>query len=174
MTMSKINPELDLILEHVEDLEPEIVGKTWARLEHLKRWYVPAPWTIAGAEVDVDVDVDVEADLKPRGIVKTVIQSPKGQKFLNKGCFVEIVLNKKMVWIDLLLPGFRPVQSLESDASFALPATILIGPQGKGTEPQAIVMPGDPKSCKRHEALGFHDGHGKCLDQLVAQAPQIG
>lgn len=163
MMMIKINPELDLILERVVDVKPEIVWKAWTRPEHLKRWFVPAPWTIA----------EVEVDLKPGGIFKTVMQSPEGQKFPNMGCFLEIVENKKLVWTDVLLPGFRPVQSLESGAGLAFTATILIEPQGQGTKYQAIVMHGDPESRKKHEAMGFHDGWGKCLDQLVALAPQI-
>lgn len=161
--MNKINPELDLMLERTVDIKPEIIWKAWTRPEHLKRWFVPEPWTIA----------DCEVDLRPGGIFKFVMESPEGQQFPNVGCFLEIVENKKLVWTDLLMPGFRPANILESGAGLPFTAIILIEPHGKGTKYQAIVMHKDGESRKKHEEMGFHEGWGKCFDQLVALAPQI-
>src|SRR5690242_1512147 len=110
--MTKHNPQLDLVLERVVNFKPEIIWKAWTRPEHLKRWFVPEPWTIAECEVD----------LKPGGIFKTVMQSPEGQRFPNLGCFLEIVENKKLVWTDLLLPGFRPVDQVQSGAALGFTA----------------------------------------------------
>lgn len=161
--MNKINPELDLVLERVVDIKPEIIWKAWTRPEHLKRWFVPAPWTIA----------DCEVDLRPGGIFKTIMQSPEGQQFPNVGCFLEIVENKKLVWTDVLLPGFRPAETLQSGADMPFTATILIEPHGQGAKYQAIVMHKDAAGRKKHEEMGFFEGWGQCFDQLVALAPQI-
>ncbi|MDQ3232333.1 MAG: SRPBCC family protein [Pseudobdellovibrionaceae bacterium] len=161
--MNKFNPELDLMLERVVDVKPEIIWKAWTKVEHLKKWFVPAPWTIA----------DCEVDLRPGGIFKTIMQSPEGEKFPNVGCYLEIIENKKLVWTDLLLPGFRPAAKLESGADLGFTATVLMEPHGKGTKYQAIVMHKNAQDRQRHEEMGFQDGWGKCLDQLVALAPQI-
>ncbi len=161
--MHKVNPELDLVLERVTDVKPEIIWKAWTRPEHLKRWFVPAPWTIA----------DCEVDLRPGGIFKTIMQSPEGEKFPNLGCFLEIVENKKLVWTDVLLPGFRPAKSVVSGADLPLTAIILIEAHGKGSKYTAIVMHQDAEGRKRHEEMGFHMGWGQCFDQLVALAPEI-
>ncbi len=161
--MHKVNPELDLVLERVTDVKPEVIWKAWTRPEHLKRWFVPAPWTIA----------DCEVDLRPGGIFKTIMQSPEGEKFPNLGCFLEIVENKKLVWTDVLLPGFRPAKSVVSGADLPLTAIILIEARGKGSKYTAIVMHQDAEGRKRHEEMGFHMGWGQCFDQLVALAPEI-
>jgi uncharacterized protein YndB with AHSA1/START domain len=162
--MDKFNPELDLKLERVvENVKPETIWKAWTRPEHLKRWFVPEPWTIA----------DVEVDLRPGGIFRTVMQSPEGQQFPNLGCFLEIVENKKLVWTDLLLPGFRPAATVQSGADLQFTATILIEAHGKGSRYTAIVMHKNVEDRKRHEEMGFQEGWGKCFDQLVALAPQI-
>jgi uncharacterized protein YndB with AHSA1/START domain len=34
-------------------------------------------------------------------------------------------------------------------------------------------MHGDEEGCKRHEQMGFHDGWGKALDQLVSVAKKM-
>lgn len=161
--MHKVNPELDLVLERVTDVKPEIIWKAWTRPEHLKRWFVPAPWTVA----------EVEVDLRPGGIFKTIMQSPEGQQFPNLGCFLEVVENKKLVWTDVLLPGFRPAKSVASGADLPLTAIIMIEPHGKGSKYTAIVMHQDAEGRKRHEEMGFHEGWGTCFDQLVALAPEI-
>jgi hypothetical protein len=33
-----------------------------------------------------------------------------------------------------------------------------------------LAMHGDEAGCKKHADMGFHDGWGKALDQLVAHA----
>ena len=39
---------------------------------------------------------------------------------------------------------------------------------GKGTRYTALVIHKDEDGCRKHAAMGFHDGWGKALDQLVA------
>lgn len=158
-----INRELDLVLERTTDVKPEVIWKAWTRAEHLKRWFVPTPWTIASCEVD----------LRPGGAFSFVMQSPEGQQFPNTGCFLEIVENRKLVWTDVLEPGFRPAKKLESGAGLAFTAMVLIEPHGKGSKYTAIAMHQDPEDRKKHEEMGFQEGWGKCFDQLVALAPEI-
>ncbi len=151
-----IDPNLDLVLERVIDVPPESVWRAWTRPEHVKKWFTPAPWKT----------IDCEIDLRPGGVFRTVMQSPEGQDFPNAGCYLEIVENRKLTWTDALEAGFRPSRS-DPHLSFHFTATILIEPHGKGAKYTAIVQHSDEVGRKQHEEMGFLDGWGKALDQLV-------
>jgi uncharacterized protein YndB with AHSA1/START domain len=78
-----------------------------------------------------------------------------------------VVPNRRLVWTDALLPGYRP-----SDNPF-MTAVIDIEPQGKGTRYTATAIHRDEAARKKHEEMGFHEGWGKALDQLVALAKTL-
>lgn len=148
------DPDLDLVLERVVDVPPELVWEAWTRPEHLREWFVPKPWTIAECEID----------LRPGGIFRTVMQSPEGEDNPGVGCFLEVVPRERLVWTAALLPGFRPA----ADVDLSFTAIIAIQPEGGGTRYTATVIHQDPEGRKRHEEMGFHEGWGTVLDQLVA------
>jgi uncharacterized protein YndB with AHSA1/START domain len=154
----RFDPRLDLLLERVVDVPPELVWAAWTVPEHVKKWFTPAPCKT----------VDCEIELRPGGIFRTVMRSPEGQEINNVGCFLEIVPNRKLVWTVALQPGYRP-----SDPTFDVPtftATIMMEPHGKGTKYSALAMHKDEVSRDKHERMGFSEGWGKALDQLVAHA----
>jgi len=159
--IGKPDPRLDLLLERVVDVPPELVWAAWTTPEHVKKWFTPAPWTT----------VDCEIDLRPGGIFRTVMRSPEGQEFPNVGCYLEIVKNRKLVWTVALAPGYRP--SSQRPDNLAFTAIIALEPQGSGTKYAALVMHSDEEGRKRHEEMGFHEGWGKALDQLVAHAKKM-
>ena len=150
----KIDPKLDLVLERVVDVPPEMVWAAWTQPEHVKKWFTPAPWKT----------VDCTIDLRPGGLMWTLMESPEGQRFPNSGCFLEVVENRKLVMTDTLGAGYRP-----SEKPF-FTAVVLMEPAGKGTKYTAIAIHGDEAGKKKHEEMGFHQGWGKALDQLVALA----
>jgi uncharacterized protein YndB with AHSA1/START domain len=153
------DPKLDLILERLIDVPRELVWAAWTQPEHVKRWFTPAPWTT----------VDCEIDLRPGGIFRTVMRSPEGQDFPNAGCYLEIVPNEKLVWTTALGPGFRPAGKQGDDhVPFLFTAVITMEPQGGRTRFMATVIHGDEEARKKHEEMGFHQGWGTTLDQLVA------
>jgi uncharacterized protein YndB with AHSA1/START domain len=155
---SQPDSSLDLLLERVVDVPPERVWKAWTEPQHLKRWFTPAPWKT----------VDCEIDLRPGGIFRTVMRSPEGEDTVNVGCYLAITENRKLVWTLALGPGFRP-----SPTSLDFPvftAIIALEPHGDGAKYSALVMHKDQEGRKKHEAMGFHDGWGAALDQLVAYA----
>jgi uncharacterized protein YndB with AHSA1/START domain len=153
-----IDPKLDLVLERTVDISPELVWKAWTRPEHLTKWFTPRPWST----------VECEIDLRPGGIFRTVMRSPEGDDFPNLGCYLEIVPNRKLVWTDVLEPGFRPTrQEPGPHCPFRFTAVILLEPRGTGTKYTAIVMHEDEPSRRQHEDVGFQTGWGSALDQLV-------
>ena len=155
------DPALDLVLERVVDVRPELVWAAWTRPEHLKRWFTPAPWTT----------VDAEIDLRPGGIFRTVMRSPEGEEFPNTGCVLEVVEGRKFAWTGALGPGYRP---LAADAAtrepFLMSAVVTLEPEGSGTRYTALAIHADERARRTHAEMGFHDGWGAALDQLVALA----
>jgi len=153
----KADPKLDLVLERVVEVPPNLVWAAWTRPEYIKKWFTPVPWQT----------VDCEIDLRPGGIFRTVMRSPEGQEFPNFGCYLEVIENEKLVWTAALGPGYRP-QNPPGVPLFT--AVILFEPHGAGTKYTAIAIHGEEGAAKKHSEMGFHDGWGKALDQLVALA----
>ena len=157
------NPELDLTFERIVDVPPALVWKAWTVPEHLLPWFCPLPWKT----------VECEIDLQPGGIFRTVMQSPEGQKFPNMGCYLEVVENTRLTWTNALEPGFRPAKQPEATpghecAEFQFTATIMLAQHGNGTKYTALARHSDKAAKVRHEQMGFKEGWGTCLDQLVA------
>ncbi|MCK6481535.1 MAG: SRPBCC family protein [Planctomycetes bacterium] len=158
----RTDPRLDLVLERVVDVPPAKVWAAWTRPEHVVKWFTPAPWSTTECTID----------LRPGGGFLTVMRSPEGKEFPNVGCYLEIVPERRLVWTNALLPGFRPASPPEDDhcGHFLMTAAILLEPSGKGTRYTAVVLHRDEEGRRTHEDMGFRDGWGKALDQLVAQA----
>lgn len=151
------DPKLDLLLERVVDVSPELVWKAWTMPEHIVHWFTPVPWKTIHCEID----------LRPGGKFVTVMQSPEGQEFPGAGCFLEVVNQRKLVWTSALGPGYRPNIGAEKNP-MPFTAVISLAPEGTGTRYSALVIHGEEATCQQHAAMGFHDGWGKALDQLVA------
>lgn len=151
------DPKLDLLLERVVDVSPELVWKAWTMPEHIVHWFTPVPWKTVHCEID----------LRPGGKFVTVMQSPEGQEFPGAGCFLEIVEERKLVWTSAMGPGYRPNIGAEKNP-MPFTAVITLTPEGAGTRYSALVIHGEEAACQQHAAMGFHDGWGKALEQLVA------
>jgi len=155
----KPNPKLDLILERVVDVPRELVWKAWTTPEYLMKWFTPEPWKT----------VDCELDLRPGGLFRSVMRSPEGDEHENIGCYLEVVENERLVWTDALEQGYRPTNK-PSDClvDFYFTAIISLEPHKNGTKYKVIALHGNEEGRKKHEEMGFHDGWGKALEQLVA------
>lgn len=162
-TVYQFNPKLDLTFERIVDVPKELVWKAWTQPEHLMPWFCPLPWTT----------IDCEIDLRPGGIFRTVMRSPEGKEFPGTGCYLEVIENKKLTWTNALGPGFRPAPAPASSVDFFFTACIQLAAQGSGTRYTATVIHADDAGCKKHTEMGFHEGWGKALDQLVAYTRKI-
>jgi len=153
----QFDPKLDLVLERVVDVPRELVWKAWTTPSILTRWFTPAPWTTIHCEID----------LRPGGRFHNVMRSPDGREFPNTGCYLEVVANERLVWTSVLGPGYRPTRR---GGALDLPFTAMIALEtaGSGTKYTATVIHGTEEDHARHQAMGFQDGWGKALEQLVA------
>lgn len=96
-----------------------------------------------------------------RGVYRTVMAGPDGERVDSAGCDLEVVPLRRLVWTDALKPGFRP-----SGQAF-MTGTLILEPDGDGTHYIAIARHADAETLAKHAEMGFHHGWGAALDQLV-------
>ena len=162
MTDTAPDSQLDLSFTRDVDVAPELVFAAWTQPEHLTKWFTPAPW----------VTTDAEVDLRPGGIFRTVMQSPDGDNVQdNSGCWLEVVENRRLVWTGALGPGFRPNDF--AGGGFPFTAILTFEPIAAGTRYTARVMHATAADHAVHEEMGFVDGWGAALDQLVAHMSSL-
>jgi uncharacterized protein YndB with AHSA1/START domain len=160
---ASFDSKLDLTFERIVNVPPHLVWRAWTEPELLKQWFCPLPWKTINAELNV----------RPGGIFRTTMQSPEGKEFHNLGCYLETVKNERIVWTNAMLPGFRPapVNAPCGDESveFTFTGIVEMAPHGANdTIYRATVIHSNEEGCKTHAAMGFENGWGMALDQLVA------
>ncbi len=154
--MTPINPKLDLVLERYVAVPVEKVWAAWTQPDLLMKWFTPVPWKTVACEID----------LRPGGAFHTVMQSPEGEKFPGTGCYLEVVPNNRLIWTSALAGGYRP-----NEPQFGVPTftgVIALQAKGAGTRYTATAIHGTEHDAKIHSEMGFYDGWGAALDQLVA------
>jgi uncharacterized protein YndB with AHSA1/START domain len=104
------------------------------------------------------------------------MRSPEGQEFSHASCYLEIVPNEKLVWTSALGADYRPTMRAAGTGSceeLYFTAIIMLEALGARTKYTAVVMHGDEATSKKHEEMGFYQGWGTALDQLVALAKTL-
>ena len=80
----------ELVLTRLIDAPREKVWRAWTDPELLKHWFAPLPWTTPEADFDV----------RPGGASLIVMRDPDGNEFPNRGVFLEVVPNERLVFTD--------------------------------------------------------------------------
>lgn len=152
-TPHPIDPELDLELVRELPVSPQAVFDAWTDPASVKQWFAPRPYAIAECEID----------LRPGGGFRTVMNDPDGNQMMDStGCYLEIVPGERLVWTAALTTGYRPQSS---DLPFT--AILELAETADGCHYRAIAVHQDPDGAKQHESMGFHDGWGTVVDQMV-------
>src|SRR5438128_9260915 len=80
----------ELILTRIIDAPRATVFRAWADPERLKQWFAPPPYTTPVAELDV----------RPGGTALIVMHDPDGNDMPNRGIYLEVVENERLVFTD--------------------------------------------------------------------------
>jgi uncharacterized protein YndB with AHSA1/START domain len=157
MTMKADSDEhagpFDLVLTRTVDAPPSLVWAAWTKPEHLKQWWAPKPFTTPECEMDV----------RPGGVLRTLMRGPDGTEYPTMGIFLELVENERLVFTDTLHPGYRPASEPFFSAIITLEAL-----EGGRTRYTARAIHKDQADREKHERMGFHEGWGTAADQLAA------
>ena len=153
------NPDLDLVLERTIPVSPERVWAAWTQPELIMQWFTPAPWKTVACEIDV----------RPGGRFNTTMESPEGERYPNAGCIIVVDEGRRLVFTSVLTEHFRPTTPTNGADDLAFTGIVTIEPTvDGGARYTATAIHPDQETCKRHADMGFHDGWGAALDQLVA------
>jgi uncharacterized protein YndB with AHSA1/START domain len=142
----------DLILTRMIDAPPEKLFKAWTDPELLKKWFAPSPWTTPVVEIDV----------RPGGSSLVVMRGPDGTEFPNRGVYLEVVENERLVFTNAYTKAWEP-----SEKPFM---TVILTFEDKGgsTKYTALVRHWTIADREAHEKMGFHQGWPICAEQLAA------
>jgi uncharacterized protein YndB with AHSA1/START domain len=103
MTKTEPAAEHELMLTRLIDASREKVFRAWTEPELIKQWFAPQPWTTPSAATDV----------RPGGSSLIVMRSPEGKDFPNRGIYLEVVKNERLVLTDAYtsawIPSAKPI-----------------------------------------------------------------
>ena len=150
-----VNPSCDLVLERVVSITASQLWQGWTDPAILVQWFTPKPW----------VTVEADIDPIPGGIFRTVMCGPNGERNEGTGCVLEAIENHRFVWTSAIEPGFRPVA--HSTEAFLFTAILEFVPADGGTLYRATARHATPEDATQHAEMGFEEGWGAALQQLV-------
>jgi uncharacterized protein YndB with AHSA1/START domain len=130
----------------------ERLYRAWTTPDLLKQWFTPRPWTTPVVELDV----------RAGGSSYILMRGPDGNEFPNRGVYLEVVPNEKLVFTDAYTEAWVP-----ADKPF-MTGIITFSDEDGGTRYTARALHWTDADCAAHEQMGFHEGWGKATDQLEA------
>jgi uncharacterized protein YndB with AHSA1/START domain len=147
----------ELMLTRIINVPRAKVYRAWTDPEQLKQWFAPKPWTTPVAELDV----------RAVGSNLIVMRGPDGNEFPNRGVYLEVVPNERLVFTDAYTEAWQP-----SEKPF-MTVILTFDNEGGKTKYTARVRHWTVADRQQHEQMGFHQGWGQCADQLTALVTNI-
>ena len=157
MTAPLSGSDRELVLTRLIAAPRRNLYRCWTEPELLKRWFTPPPYRTVRAELD----------LRPGGSSLIVMQGPDGTEFPNRGIYLEIVENERLVFTDAYISAWEP-----SEKPF-MTVIITFADEAGGTRYTALVRHWSAADREAHEKMGFHEGWGIAADQLAALAATL-
>ena len=141
-----------LTLTRLIDAPREKLYRAWTDPVLLKQWFAPFPFTTPFAEIDV----------RPGGANTIVMRDADGNNYPNKGVYLEVIPNEKLVFTDAYTEAWVP-----SAKPFMTEVLTFADEDGK-TRYTVTIYHWTAEDRDAHEKMGFHQGWGQCTDQLAA------
>lgn len=147
----------ELVLTRLINAPREKVYRAWTEPALLRQWFAPKPYTTPIVEIDVRVG----------GSSYFVMRGPDGKDLPNRGVYLEVVPNEKLVSTDAYVKAWEP-----SEKPF-MTMILTFEDEGGKTRYTARVRHWTVADRETHEKMGFHAGWGLCTDQLEALVATI-
>ena len=153
-----LDPDLDLVLVRELAAPRAVIWRCWTEPEHLIQWFVPKPHKVTACHLDVRVGGACNTTFEVEGAVME-----------NKGVYLEVVPEEKLVFTDTYTEGWKPA------AEPFMTAIVTFEDLGGGrTRYTAVARHRNAESARQHRDMGFHDGWGTVATQLEAYAQGMG
>jgi uncharacterized protein YndB with AHSA1/START domain len=152
-----MSADRELVLTRLINAPRAKVYRAWTDPELLKQWFAPKPYTTPIVEIDV----------RPGGSAYFVMRGPDGKDLPNRGVYLEVVPNEKLVSTDAYVKAWEP-----SEKPF-MTLILTFEDEGGKTRYTARVRHWSVADREAHEKMGFHEGWGLCTDQLEALVAKI-
>lgn len=150
------NQDLQLQFERHVTVSAQALYEGWTNADLLKQWFTPAPWKTVEAYVEPF----------PGGAFRTVFQSPEGQRIDNgEGCFLVAIPYQRLTWTNMMAKDFQPKALQDNDMPMVV--TLDFIEDDTGCLYRAHVRHVSTEDVKKHEDMGFVEGWGLALQQLV-------
>ena len=152
-----MSADRELVLTRLINAPRAKVYRAWTDPELLKQWFAPKPYTTPIVEIDV----------RPGGSAYFVMRGPDGKDLPNRGVYLEVVPNEKLVSTDAYVKAWEP-----SEKPF-MTLILTFEDEGGKTRYTARVRHWTVADRETHEKMGFHGGWSLCTDQLEALVATI-
>ena len=152
-----MSADRELMLTRLINAPREKVYRAWTDPELLKQWFAPKPYTTPVVEID----------LRPGGSACFVMRGPDGKDLPNRGVYLEVVPNERLVSTDAYVKAWQP-----SEKPF-MTLILTFEDEGGKTRYTARVRHWTVADRETHEKMGFHQGWGICTDQLEALVAKL-
>ena len=150
-------PKYELVLDRLLDAPREKLYRCWTEAELMKPWFCPQPWSVS----------HVETNVRPGGSSLIVMNGPNGEVMPNRGVYLEVVPNEKLVFTDAFTSAWVP-----SEKPFMVCELTFADEDGK-TRYRAVAWHWSEEDMKIHQQMGFEEGWGIVATQLEAFARTI-
>jgi uncharacterized protein YndB with AHSA1/START domain len=147
----------ELVLTRLIDVPREKLWRCWTEPKLMLQWFTPPPWKTVHAETDV----------RAGGSTYIVMKGPEGQEMPNRGVYLEVVKNERLVFTDAYTRAWEP-----SAKPFFTGVLTFENESGK-TRYTARALHWTKEDRETHEKMGFHTGWGIATDQLTALAAKL-
>ncbi len=147
----------ELVLTRLIDAPRDKVFRCWTEPALILRWFTPPPWRTVRAEIDA----------RTGGTSCIVMQGPDGTEIPNRGVYLELVRNERIVFTDAYTTPWQP-----SAKPFFTCVLTFEDEDGK-TRYTARARHWTVEDCVAHENMGFHMGWGIATDQLAELASTL-
>jgi uncharacterized protein YndB with AHSA1/START domain len=147
----------ELVFTRVIAAPPEKLYRAWTEPALITQWFTPPPYTTPHAETDV----------RPGGSSLVVMRSPEGLEEPNRGVYLEVVPNQRLVLTDAYTQAWEP-----SEKPF-MTLILTFEREGAGTRYTARALHWSEAGRKQHEEMGFHAGWSAATDQLEALVARL-
>ncbi|HZQ01575.1 MAG TPA: SRPBCC family protein [Reyranella sp.] len=148
----------ELTFTRLIDAPREKLWRCWTEPKLIVQWFTPPPFKTVHAETDV----------RAGGASYIVMKGPDGSEMPNRGVYLEVVKNEKLVFTDAYTAAWQPSQK----PFFTGVLTFEDAGNGK-TRYTARALHWTKEDCEAHAKMGFHEGWGKATDQLAALAKTL-